>query len=137
MTDIGEPTTRTVSPWGIGFTVFASTMMIILGAFHAIQGFVALLDDEFYVQVPNYTFRFDLTSWGWIHIIVGVIVAIAGYALLAGRLWARAVGIALAALSAIANFLWLPYYPVWSTIGIALAIAVIWGLARNDIADTI
>ncbi|HKA69673.1 MAG TPA: hypothetical protein VKG85_11200 [Actinomycetes bacterium] len=117
------------SPWAVGFAVFASTLMIVLGIFHAIQGLVALLDDNFYVSLPNYTFEYDLTGWGWTHLILGALIALAGFALLGGALWARAVGIALAGLSAIANFLWLPYYPVWSVVAIALAVAVIWGLA--------
>jgi hypothetical protein len=137
MADIGTSATRDVSPWATGFAIFASTMMIMIGVFHAIMGLVALFDDDFYVRLPNYTFEFDLTSWGWIHLIVGIVVAIAGFALLAGQLWARAIGIALAALSAIANFLWLPYHPVWSIIVIALAIGAIWGLARYEIVDTV
>jgi len=128
MSDDGRAA-REVSPWAVGFTVFASTLMIVLGVFHAIQGLVALLDDEFYLQLPNYTFEFDLTSWGWIHLILGALIALSGFALIGGALWARAVGIALAGLSAIANFLWLPYYPVWSIVAIALAVGVIWGLA--------
>ncbi|HKE50310.1 MAG TPA: hypothetical protein VKE25_02255, partial [Actinomycetes bacterium] len=83
----------------------------------------------FYVQLPNYTFEYDLTSWGWIHLILGALIAVAGFAVLGGAVWARAVGIALAGLSAIANFLWLPYYPVWSVVAIGLAVATIWGLA--------
>jgi hypothetical protein len=125
----GRPAPREVSPWAVGFVVFASTLMIVLGVFHAIQGLVALLDDDFYLQLPNYTFEFDLTSWGWIHLILGALIALAGFALIGGAVWARAVGIALAGLSAIANFLWLPYYPVWSIVALALAVGVIWGLA--------
>lgn len=77
-----------------------------------------------------------MTGWGWIHLILGIIVAIAGFALITGQLWARVVGIILAALSVIANFLWLPYYPVWAVIAIALAIGVIWGLAKYEV-DTV
>ena len=137
MADYEGSTAESVSPWAVGFTVFAATLMIMLGVLHAIQGLVALFNDEFYVRLPNYTFELDITSWGWIHLIVGIVVAIAGIALLSGQLWARAIGIALAALSAIANFLWLPYYPVWSIISIGLAVGVIWGLAKFSATETV
>jgi hypothetical protein len=121
-----------MAPWATGFAVFASVMMIMLGAFHAFMGLVALFNDEFFVKLPDYTFRLDITGWGWIHLIGGAIVLWAGIALLSGRLWARVVGIALAVLSAIANFLWLPYYPVWSILVIGLAVIVIWALTRYE-----
>lgn len=138
MADIGRSATREVSPWATGFAIFASVLMIMLGVLHAIMGLVALIDDEFYVttatgtsgDVQQYTFEFDLTSWGWIHLIAGIVIAFAGFALVSGQVWARGIGIALAALSAIANFMWLPYYPIWSVVAIGLAVGVIWGLAR-------
>lgn len=107
-------------------------MMIILGAFHAIMGLTALFDDEFYVRLPNYTFRLDLTTWGWIHLILGIIVAAAGYAVLTGRLWGRTLGIILAAAVAIANFFFIPYTPFWSILMVVLAVAVIWALSRYE-----
>jgi hypothetical protein len=83
------------------------------------------------LQTRNYLFKFDVTTWGWIHLILGIIVALAGWGLLSGRTWARVVGITLAVLSAIANFLWLPYYPLWSLLIIALDVLVIWALAAH------
>jgi hypothetical protein len=68
---------------------------------------------------------------GWIHMILGVIVALAGFGLLAGRTWARAVGITLAVLSAIANFMFIPYHPFWALLVIALDVFVIWALAAH------
>jgi len=135
MADMGRSATREVSPWATGYAIFASIMMIMLGVFHAIQGLVAIFDDEFYVRLPNYTFEFDLTGWGWIHLLLGILVALAGFALLSGQVWARAIGMVLAVLSAIASFAWLPYYPVWSIVVIGLAIAVIWGLANYRVED--
>jgi hypothetical protein len=132
MTTTGHRASQEVSGWATGFAAFASVMMIMLGSFHAIMGLVALLNDEFFVKLPNYTFRLDVTGWGWIHLIGGIIVGWAGIALLSGRLWARAVGIAVAVLSAIANFLWLPYYPVWSIVLIGLAVTVIWALTKYE-----
>ena len=78
---------------------------------------------------PNYAYEIDVTAWGWIHLIIGVVVAFAGIAVYSGATWARSVGIVLAILSAIANFLYIPYYPVWAVLIIALNVAVIWALA--------
>jgi len=90
-----------------------------------------LFDDTFYVTTPNYVLEFDVTTWGWIHLIAGIIVALAGVALFSGRTWARVVGITLAFLSAIATFAFIPYYPVWSLLIIALNVFVIWALAAH------
>jgi hypothetical protein len=102
--------------------------MIVGGVFQAIAGLVALFQNELYLVGLNYVFSIDFTTWGWIHLIVGVLVAVAGGAVLTGRLWGRIVGIALVTLSMIANFLFIPYYPVWSLLIIALDVFVIWAL---------
>jgi hypothetical protein len=115
--------------WAAGFIVFAAVMMLMSGVFEALQGLIGIFQNEFYVQTRNYLFKFDATTWGWIHLILGIIVALAGWGLLSGRTWARVVGITVAALSAIANFLWLPYYPFWSLLIITLDVFVIWALA--------
>jgi hypothetical protein len=122
--------TREVSGWAVGGTVFAGVIMFMVGAFHAIAGFVAILDDQFYVVARNYTYSLDLMGWGWIHLIVGVLVAIGGVYVFTGATWARSLGITLAVLSAIANFFFVPYYPFWSLLIIALDVWVIWALSR-------
>jgi hypothetical protein len=94
-------------------------------------GLVAIFENEFYVQTRNYLFQFDATTWGWIHLVLGLLVAFAGWGLLSGQTWARVVGITLAALSATANFLFLPYYPFWSLLIIAVDIFVIWALTAH------
>jgi hypothetical protein len=126
------------SGWAVGFIVFAAVMMIMSGVFQAIQGLIGIFENEFYVTTRNYVFQFDATTWGWIHLVIGLIVAFAGWGLLSGRTWARAVGIALAVLSAIANFLFIPYYPFWSLLIITLDIFVIWALAAHgrEFSDT-
>jgi hypothetical protein len=101
----------------------------MVGLFQVIMGLVGISTDEFYVATRSYLFQFDTTTWGWIHLVVGVVVGLAGLALLTGRIWARVVGIILAMLSAIANFLFIPYFPVWSLLIIALDVFVIWVLA--------
>jgi hypothetical protein len=119
------------SGWAVGFILFAAIMMIMIGVFQAIAGLVAIFENEFYVATRNYLFQFDATTWGWIHLIAGVIIVFAGWGLLSGRTWARVVGIILAVLSAIANFAFLPYYPFWALIIITLDVLVIWALAAH------
>jgi hypothetical protein len=122
---------RQTSGWAVGFIMFAAIMMIMVGLFQALQGLVAIFQNEFYVTTRNYIFQFDATTWGWIHLVIGLIVAFAGFGLLSGRTWARAAAIALAVLSATANFLFIPYYPFWSLLIITLNIFVIWAVAAH------
>jgi hypothetical protein len=119
------------SGWAVGFILFAAIMMIMVGVFEAIQGLVGIFENEFYVPTRNYIFQFDATTWGWIHLLLGLLVAFAGWGLFSGRTWARTVAIILAVLSAIANFLWLPYYPFWALLIITLDIFVIWAVAAH------
>jgi hypothetical protein len=119
-----------VSGWAIGGITFAGTLLIIIGAFQAIAGLVAIIDDEFYVVARNYTFDLDVTGWGWIHLILGILLVVVGFALFSRKAWAGIVAIMLATLSAIANFFFIPYYPFWSILEIALAVWVIWAVTR-------
>jgi hypothetical protein len=130
-------TRETTSGWAVGGLVFAATMMIMIGIFQSIAGLVAIFENEFYVATRNYLFELDVTAWGWIHLLIGLVVLFAGISLLSGRTWARVVGITLAVLSAIANFLFIPYYPFWSLLVIALDVFVIWALASigRDVTD--
>jgi hypothetical protein len=127
----GGRAAQQTSGWAVGFILFAAIMLIMSGIFQFFAGLVALFNDEFYVATRNYVFQFDATSWGWIHLIGGLIVALAGFGLLAGQTWARVVGIILALLSAIANFAFIPYYPFWALTIITLDIFVIWALAAH------
>ena len=114
-----------------GFIMFAGVMMMVIGMFQALQGVVAIFEDTFYVVRPNYWLEFDVTAWGWIHLIGGIVVAAAGTSLLRGQTWARVVAIVVAALSAFANFMFIPYYPVWSLLIVALNVVVIWAVATH------
>jgi hypothetical protein len=120
-----------VSGWAVGWTVFAATMMIIAGALHAMVGLVAIIDDEFYVVTRRYVFELDSTGWGWIHLILGIGVAVAGVYLYTGSVAARTVGVVLAGLSLLAGFAWMPYFPVWGITLVAIATAVIWALTAH------
>jgi tetrahydromethanopterin S-methyltransferase subunit F len=97
--------------------------------FQALAGLIAIFGDDFYVATRNYLLEFDVTTWGWIHLIIGVVAVLAGAMLFSGATWARIVGITLAVLSAIANFGFIPYYPFWSILIIVMDVFVIWALA--------
>jgi hypothetical protein len=122
---------QATSGWAVGFILFAGIMMIMVGIWQALQGLIAIFENEFYVATRNYLFEFDATAWGWIHLLIGLLVAFAGWGLLSGRTWARVVAITLAVLSAIANFLFIPYYPFWSLLIIAVDVFVIWAIAAH------
>ncbi|HET9324568.1 MAG TPA: hypothetical protein VFO03_11880 [Gaiellaceae bacterium] len=123
-----QPADRAVSGWAYGFAAFAGAIMLLVGIFQGLAGIAAIFDDSFFVVGPNYTYEIDTTAWGWIHLILGVILVIAGIAIYSGAVWARTIGVFLAILSAIANFFFIPYYPVWAVLIIALDIAIIWAL---------
>lgn len=111
-----------------GVVVFASAIMMIVGVFDVITGLTALIRNHLYVVTSDYVFKFDVTVWGWIHLVLGLVVVVVGFGLLTGATWARVVAIIFAAASAVANFASLPYYPVWSIVVIAIDVLVIWAL---------
>ena len=113
----------------VGWIIFAGTMLVILGIFHAIQGLVALFNDSVYLVGPKgLVINVDYTAWGWIHLIGGIIVVLAGVALFAGKMWARILAVIVAVISAIINVVFLPAYPIWSTMMIAIDVLVIWAV---------
>jgi hypothetical protein len=113
----------------VGWIAFAGTMMVLLGAFHVMQGFVALFKDEYFlVGKSGLVVNVDYTAWGWVHILAGLVIALAGVAIFSGRIWARTIGVMLAMLSAVVNIAFLSAYPIWSTIMIAVDLLVIWAL---------
>jgi hypothetical protein len=122
--------TRDEAPSGlaIGFTIVAAAFMMVSGLLAFFEGLAAIIRGSFFVVLPNYAFNLSATGWGIIHLILGVLVFAAGAALFADKLWARVVGVVLAAFSAIANFVFLPYYPVWAIVLIAIDMFIIWAL---------
>ena len=121
-----QPTEMTA--W-VGWIAFAGTMMVMLGAFHVIEGLVALFKDEYFlVGKQGLVVNVDYTAWGWVHLIGGAIIAFAGVAVFTGQIWARTVGVLMALVSAVLNIGFLSAYPIWSTIMIAVDILVIWAL---------
>jgi hypothetical protein len=127
-TDLSRPNAQYSDPVGTaaGVTAFAGILMIMTGAFHVLQGLVALLNDEFYVVGREYIFQFDVTAWGWVHILLGLVVAFAGVALFRGAVWARTIAVIMASVSLVASFAWMPHYPLWSLTIIAFDVLVIW-----------
>ena len=113
---------------GVGIITAAAVVLILAGVMHAMQGVVGLVTNEVFVVTRRWLFEFDVTTWGWVHVVIGLIGAGTGVALLYGASWARILGVVIAAVSVIANFLWLPYYPLWAVIIIAFDVFVIWAL---------
>jgi hypothetical protein len=124
-----------VSGWAIGGISFAATMLLLIGVFQALDGLVAIFNDSFFVVTKNYTFDLDVTAWGWIHLILGILLIFAGWGIFTGKTWAGIAGITLAVLSAVANFFFIPYYPFWSILVIGLDVWVIWALTRPGVAE--
>ena len=123
---------RDVSGWTVGFAVFAGVMLMLIGVFHALTGLAAIIEDEFFVVGSNYAYEFDATAWGWLHLIYGAILVFAGYGVFQGATWARLVGITLASISAVGNFFFIPYQPIWALLIISLDVLVIAALAAYD-----
>ena len=117
--------------------VFAASILTLIGCFQVIAGLVAIIDDNFYVVTANYTFDLDASVWGWLHLLLGIVLVITGFGLFSRRAWAGVTAIVLAMLSAIENFFFIPYYPFWSIVVIALAVWVIWALTRPGAIDAL
>jgi hypothetical protein len=129
MSRTSSDSTEVAASWG---TAFAGAMLMIVGLYEFFQGLVAVVNgNQFFVTTPNYVFQFNATTWGWIHLVFGIVVAVAGLFIFTGNIVARGVGILLAGLQAVINFMWLPYYPLWSIIIIAIDVFIIWSLIVN------
>lgn len=117
------------NPWARGIAVFAGVVLIVGGVLEVLESIAALVNDKYLVVVADYVYSVDLTVWGWIHLIIGLGLAAIGVFLLLGRDWARIGGLVVAAISAIINFTWLPYAPLWAIVLIGLDLVIIWALA--------
>ncbi|GGO84296.1 DUF7144 family membrane protein [Wenjunlia tyrosinilytica] len=130
----GTQSWSSAHPMVTGWTVAAAVLMIFGGLMAVFEGIAAISKDSVFVATRNYTYQFSLNGWGWTHLILGIVITLAGFALFSGALWARAVGVVLAGLSMLANFMWLPYNPVWAIALIAVDAFIIWALCapRRD-----
>ncbi len=103
--------------------------MVMLGTFHVIEGLVALFNDQYFLTTRSgLVVSVDYTTWGWVHLLGGLIVIVAGVCVFVGQMWARAVGVFIALISAIVNIGFLAAYPIWSTMMVVLDVLVIWAL---------
>jgi hypothetical protein len=112
----------------LGLTITAAVLMMVSGLWSFLEGLAAIIRGQFFVVLPNYVYSISVTSWGWIHLIVGALIFVAGAFLFMDKMWARVVGVALACISAVVNFLYIPYSPVWSVVVIALDVFIVWAL---------
>ncbi|MEU6587825.1 hypothetical protein ABZ923_01065 [Streptomyces sp. NPDC046881] len=131
------PTARTSTAkerWATGLIAFGAVMLMLTGLLDIFRGIMAIAQDSVFVVTSAYVFRFDLTGWGWIHVILGAVAVAVSVGLLRVAPWARVAGVGIAALIIIANFLSLPYSPIWSIVVIAFSALIIWALcvARQD-----
>jgi hypothetical protein len=112
-----------------GWVVFASAMMILLGSFQVIQGLVAIFEDDYYHVAPSgLVLNIDYSAWGWTHLLLGILIGVAGVGVLAGNVLSRIVGVVLAGISALLNLVFIAAYPLWSVIVITVDVLVIYAL---------
>ncbi|MFE0726984.1 DUF7144 family membrane protein [Streptomyces antibioticus] len=128
MTHATQKTSSARRQWAEGLMVFAAVTLMIAGVLDIFRGIMGIAEDDIFVTTRDYVFQFDLTGWGWVHLALGVVAVIVSMGLFQGATWARWSGVAIASLIIIANFLSLPYYPVWSVVMIAFSAFIIWGL---------
>ncbi|WP_129305324.1 hypothetical protein [Streptomyces sp. L2] len=124
--------------WAAGLMTFAGVMLTLVGILDIFRGIMAIAEDDVFLTTRNYVFQFDLTGWGWIHLALGAVAVVISIGLFQAATWARVLGVAIAGLVVIANFLSLPYYPVWSVIMIAMSGFIIWALCvarKEDFRD--
>jgi len=119
--------------FAIGGYVFAACVITLIGAFQVITGLATILDDRFFTVASNYAFEVDATFWGWVHLLIGAALLTMGLGLFARKEWAIVGSITLAMFSALANFFFIPFYPFWAIVLIALDVWIIWALSRPGV----
>jgi len=120
-------TTNNVSGW-VGWVYFAAFMLIAIGFFQTILGFTALLNDEWLVSVGGTLLLLDYTTWGWIHLIIGVVAMVAGTGLFNGSTWARVIATILVLVSFLSQFAFLSVYPIWSIVIMVVNVLVLYAI---------
>lgn len=115
----------------VGWIYFAGFLMLLVGIFQTIAGFVALFKEDFYIVTSSELLLFDYSQWGWIHLFWGLLLILSSISLMAGQMWGRFLGVFLVAVSAIANFAFIPAYPIWSMMIIAIDILIIYAIMAH------
>jgi hypothetical protein len=118
-----------------GWILFAGIMMILIGTMNAINGLIAIFDDQFIVATGSRVFLFDVTAWGWIHLLLGIVIVLAAFSLLQGAVWARLVAALMAGLSIVAQIAYIDTYPFWSLAIIGISVAVIYSVCTMGRTD--
>jgi membrane protein insertase Oxa1/YidC/SpoIIIJ len=116
-----------VTGW-VGWVVFAGFIMVLVGIFQGIYGLLAIFNSTWFISTDQGLLFLDLSTWGWVHFILGLIVLLAGFAVLSGQTWGRAIGVILAALSALAALFSINIHPVWSIAVMVVDVLVIYAL---------
>jgi hypothetical protein len=119
---------QTKGLWADLVSTFGGVLLLISGAFEILQGLAAITNQDLYSAGSDYLYKFDMTVWGWVHVVIGVLSAIVAVGVLARRSWGQITGVVIAGLSMIANFAFIPRYPLWSLIVIAVDALVVWAL---------
>jgi hypothetical protein len=112
----------------VGWVYFAGAMMMLVGGLEAIAGLVAIFKDDYYVVTEKSLLVLNYTAWGWIHLVLGVLILLAGLAVMSGQTWGRVIGVFLSILSILGNLAFISAYPIWSIIAITLNVFVIYAL---------
>jgi hypothetical protein len=118
-----------------GTSIGAGALLFTTAVLTVLQGIQALVDHRPLIIGSNYVYKFNATGWGWIHIATGIALGIVAIGLIAGAVWARITAIVMACISIVVMFMWLPYYPMWSVIVIALDVIIIWAVATRDTTE--
>ena len=118
-------------PLAYGVSVFAGVLLATLAVFQILEGIAAIAEDDVFVSGINYVYQLDVTTWGWIHLVIGALALAVGVGILTGRSWALVAGMGLAVISALSQFMFMPLYPFWALLLIAMNILVIWALANQ------
>ncbi len=122
MSDKNKP-----SGW-VGWVYFSGILMIVMSIFQAFLGYVALANNSFY-QVSNNSLNFyNFSAWGWGHLILSIILLTAGFSVLSGRFWGRAIGIISFSISLLVNLVFMPAYPIWLTAAVIIDAIILYAL---------
>ena len=114
-----------------GWVGFGGVLMTIIGGFAVIEGLLALSSPTFFQTGGGRVLAMNLAGWGWLHLVLGILVVVAGLSVLGGATWARGVGVALVAINMVVQLVWLPAFPVWSIIIIACDLLVLYAIATT------
>ncbi len=115
----------------VGWVFFASAMMILVGGLQTISGLAALFKDDFYVVTGERLLAFDYSAWGWVNLVIGLLIIAAGIAIMSGQVWGRVIGVFLAVLSALSNLAFISAYPLWSITALVIDCLVIYALTMH------